>query len=119
MHDIELEHDVSDGRALISVSGPVDHYTVPDFRKLLLQLDEDGVADLVIDLRLIEFLDSTGLGLLVGAMKRARARGGDIALVVTDENVLRLLRQTGLVKVFTVAGKLADVLPAGATGRPA
>ena len=58
--------------------------------------------DLVIDLERVEFLDSTGLGALIGGLKRVRNHDGSLSLVCTRERLLKLFRITGLNKVFDI-----------------
>ena len=57
---------------------------------------------IVVNLEEVEFIDSTGLGVLVGALKRMRARGGSLSLVCHQEGLLRVFTITGLVKVFAI-----------------
>jgi anti-sigma B factor antagonist len=58
--------------------------------------------EIVVDLTHLEFLDSTGLGALIGAHKRAAEHGGSVRLVAQEGQILRLLRITGLLDVFKV-----------------
>jgi anti-sigma B factor antagonist len=62
----------------------------------------DEGARIVIDMQAVEFLDSAGLGILVGGLKRARTRGGDLELVCSNSAVLKPLELTGLDRVFTI-----------------
>ena len=71
---------------------------------------ERGQRELIIDLTRLEFLDSTGLGALIGAHKRAKEGGGRVSLVVQEGQILRLLRITGLLGVFPVYSTLDDAL---------
>jgi anti-sigma B factor antagonist len=59
-----------------------------------------GAVHVIIDMSRVDFLDSTGLGVLVAGLKRVRAHGGSLTLVVGGERVLRIFRITGLTKVF-------------------
>ena len=61
-----------------------------------------GVYDLVIDMEAVEFLDSTGLGVLVGGLKKVRAHDGSLQLVCTQDRLLKIFRITGLAKVFVI-----------------
>ncbi|MFI7586324.1 STAS domain-containing protein [Spongisporangium articulatum] len=97
-------------RTVVSVAGEIDVYTAPSLRERLAELDAQGVSDIVVDMGAVEFLDSTGLGVLVGGLKRARARGGTLRLVSDQEKILKILRITGLVQVFPIHATLADAL---------
>jgi len=99
------------GVAVLTVNGSMDPYSAPDIRNTLTDMLNDGRHRQVVDLRGVAFLDSTGLGVLVGALKRARARGGDLVLVVDmDSAAGRVLRITGVCKAFGHAADLDAAL---------
>ena len=89
-------HSETPGFTVIAVSGEIDVYTAPKLREKLISLVEDGSYQLIVDLEGVEFLDSTGLGVLVGGLKRVRAHDGWIDLVCTQSRILRIFRITGL-----------------------
>ncbi len=74
---------------------------------------ERGDHKLIVDLTKVDFLDSTGLGALIGGQRRAKEFAGEIRLVAKEGQILRLLRITGLLKVFAVYPTLADALGDG------
>jgi anti-sigma B factor antagonist len=90
------------GHRVLDVGGEIDVYTAPQLRERLIGLVEDGARRVVVDLGRVEFLDSTGLGVLVGALKRLRGAGGDLTLVCAQERLLKIFRITGLDRVFTL-----------------
>lgn len=100
-------------RTVISVIGEIDVYTAPSLRERLNELVAAGHHDLVVDLGGVEFLDSTGLGVLVGGLKRARAHDGTMRLVCTQEKILKVFRITGLTKVFPIHPSLGEALAQG------
>jgi anti-sigma B factor antagonist len=65
---------------------------------------------MIVDLSQLEFLDSTGLGALIGGHRRAAERGGSLRLIVSDGPIARLLNITGLIRVFEVYHSLSDAL---------
>lgn len=77
-------------------------YTAPSLRESLVELVSDGAHNIVIDLDGVEFLDSTGIGVLVGGLKRVRGHGGDLALVCTQQRILKVFEITGLAAVFSI-----------------
>ncbi|KAB1160996.1 STAS domain-containing protein [Micromonospora sp. DSM 115977] len=85
---------------VLEVGGEVDVYTAPRLRERLLELIDGGARHVVVDLGRVDFLDSTGLGVLVGALKRLRAAGGSFALVCDKEPLLKIFRITALDQVF-------------------
>jgi anti-sigma B factor antagonist len=101
-----------DGRTVVDIAGEIDVYTAPTLRDHLSQLVADGRYQLVLDLEEVAFLDSTGLGVLVGGLKRVRAHDGSLTLVCTQERILKVFRITGLTKVFPIHASVADALGA-------
>ena len=73
-----------------------------DFRERLIELVSQGKHQIVVDLEGVDFLDSTGLGVLVGGLKRLRSHDGDLALVCTQHRILKVFEITGLTKVFSI-----------------
>ncbi|WP_269451011.1 STAS domain-containing protein [Streptomyces davaonensis] len=87
---------------LVKVMLDLDVYTSVGLRKVLVDLIKQGRYFLVIDLTEVEYLDSTGLGVIVGALKYVRAFEGALALVVPYEPAVKQFRITGLTKVFPI-----------------
>ena len=87
---------------VLEVGGEVDVYTAPRLRERLVELVDSGARNVIVDLGGVEFLDSTGLGVLVGAMKRLRVANGRFGLVCSKEPLLKIFRITGLAKVFVI-----------------
>ena len=98
----ELNIDVERGETtLVVLRGDLDLATAPELRECLVKVIDEG-ARVVVDLEAVGFLDSAGLGILVGGLKRARTRGGELELVCTSKDVLKPLEITGLDRVFTI-----------------
>lgn len=91
---------------LVVVCGMVDISTAPQLRQQLVDAVNAGHYRLVLDLTDVELLDSTGLGVLVGVLKRVRAVGGTLQVVATNDAVTIPLRITGLHKVFKVCSSV-------------
>ena len=87
---------------VLEVGGEVDVYTAPRLRERLVELVDAGARNVVVDLGRVDFLDSTGLGVLVGALKRLRAAGGGLVLVCDKEPLLKIFRITALDQVFPI-----------------
>jgi anti-sigma B factor antagonist len=102
---MELGLDVDDSHppfTVLSVRGEVDVYTAPRLREKLVELVSQGHHQVVVDLESVDFLDSTGLGVLVGGLKRLRSHEGDLTLVCTQHRILKVFEITGLTKVFSI-----------------
>ena len=99
------------GRVVVEVTGEVDAYTAPALDLCLhSQARQHGVRVLVVDLSRVTFLDSTGLGVLVTAMKRIDAHGGRMQLVVNGDRVMKVFRITALTRLFTIHPTLETAL---------
>ena len=97
---------------IVEVSGEVDVYTAAILREKLADLIDADHTDLVVDLTGVGFLDSTGLGVLVGALKKIRGFGGRLQLVIDQEKVMKVFRITALTQVFTIHDSLEAALVA-------
>ena len=96
--DLKLGHHARDGIEVIDVQGEIDMYTAARLRELLIDLD------------------STGLGVLVGGLRRVRAHDGSLDLVCTQQPILKILKITGLTEVFGIY-ETADQAIAATKGR--
>ncbi|HWV27455.1 MAG TPA: STAS domain-containing protein [Aeromicrobium sp.] len=99
---------------LISVSGEIDVYTAPKLREAIAAAIDDGRTRLIVDVQQVAFLDSTGLGVLVGALKRVRGEGGSLDIVCTQERITKIFEITGLDKVFGLHGSVDEARAAHA-----
>jgi anti-sigma B factor antagonist len=99
---------------VVSVSGEVDVATAPRLREEIVRAVSQGATQILVDLEAVDFLDSMGLGVLVGALKRVKSHGGEMAIVCTNERLLRIFEITGLQQVFDVRDTVTDVV--GSTG---
>lgn len=117
MGSVEVTHDelsidlkTEDGGETIifKLRGSLDLATAPTVRAALSEATEKGGQHLIVDLTQLEFLDSTGLGALIGAHRRAAERGGSLRLIVSNGPISRLLNITGLIAVFAVFASIED-----------
>ena len=97
-------------RTVVEVAGEIDVSSADALRDELSSALERERTDLVIDLRAVQFMDSTGLGVLVGTLKKVRTQGGTLQLVIDNERLLKVLRLTALLQVFTVHETLEAAL---------
>jgi len=104
------EYSAAPGRTVIAVNGEIDVYTAPRLREMLIRLVDEEKYHLIVDMEGVEFLDSTGLGVLVGGLKRVRSHDGGIDLVCTQGRILRIFRITGLNKVFNIFDSVEEAL---------
>jgi anti-sigma B factor antagonist len=98
--------------AVLRVTGEVDAYSAPMLRERIRELAASGAVHLIADLGQVDFLDSTGLGVLVGGLRRLREDGGSLALVITTPRILRIFQVTGLTKAFDTWSSATDAITA-------
>ena len=97
---------------VVTARGQLDVATAPDFRQTLVEAQYGGEQRVLIDLEGVEFIDSMGLGVLLGAVKRARAHQGQVVVACSRERTLRLLELTGLDRVLRIVPEAGAVLDA-------
>lgn len=100
---------------VVKVRGELDAYLAPIVRERVEEVLGSGAAWLLIDLTEVEYIDSVGLGIMIGAAKRASERSGDVAIACSRPNVLRVFEVSGtkdLLNVFPTIGEARAVLEA-------
>ncbi|MBV8981723.1 MAG: STAS domain-containing protein [Acidimicrobiia bacterium] len=102
MGELRLTVSESDGVWVVEVYGELDMHTSPDLRDQLVALIDSGANDIVLDLSGLEFIDSTGLGVLVGILKRLVTRDGRLVLRSPRPAARRVFEITGLDLVFDI-----------------
>jgi len=96
------EVNIDDQRHVVAVTGEIDLFTAPELKAVLSEAVEAGRTRIVVDLTETTFLDSTALGVLIGAVKRLRSRDGVLTIVNTDANIAKTFEITGLDQIFTI-----------------
>jgi len=97
-------------RLVVHVTGELDLATAPAFRQAIVSAIGADTADVVVDLTACDFLDSVGVGLLLGVLKRVRTHGGRLVLVSDTPRIVRVLELTDLVRIVPVVDSLARAL---------
>ena len=111
--DLSLSTRSVGDRTVVEVGGEIDVYTAPKLREQLVELVNEGHYHLIVDMEGVDFLDSTGLGVLVGGLKRLRSHNGDLALVCTQARILKVFEITGLTSVFSISPTVDEATTAG------
>ena len=93
---------IDDTRQVVAVAGEIDLFTAPELKAALGEALDSGHTRIVVDLAETTFLDSTALGVLIGAVKRLRSRDGVLTIVNTDPNIAKTFEITGLDQIFTI-----------------
>lgn len=90
--------------AVVKVVGELDLATAPRLRDVLVELADQGATQVTVDLTEMDFIDSTGLSVLIAALKRLRESGGDLALRSPSAAAMKVFEITGVARVFTISG---------------
>ena len=98
--------------AVLRIAGEIDLSTAPTLRERFRELAASGTVHLIADLGQVDFLDCTGLGALVGGLRRVREDDGSLALVITAPPILRIFQITGLTKAFDAWPSVTDAITA-------
>jgi anti-sigma B factor antagonist len=98
------EETLDDRTHVIDVAGEIHVSTAPEFSRLLNEAIGEGRTQVVLDLSAVEFIDSTGLSVLLNGLRRVTRAGGAMALVCTNPTVLRLFVITRLDSTFRIVG---------------
>lgn len=86
----------------MEIAGEIDLYTAPRLQAEFTRLLQDGPNRVVIDMSAVEFCDSTGMNVLLSALKRVKEQGGALDVAAPRPAVRKILQVTGLDSVFTV-----------------
>lgn len=112
MH-LRVERQDVETLPVVAVHGELDVDSAPELRRALIEaIDEHSGRPLVVDLEGVDLIDSAGLGVLVGGLKRAKDREGELVLVATGRSVTKVLDLTGLTRVFEIHPSRAAALGA-------
>src|SRR6266496_1292886 len=107
--DLRVQHH--DDRAVVHISGEVDLATCPQLRDVLAELVDRGVHHLIVDLEQVSFLDSSGIGVLIGVLRRLREHGGSLHLTAPRPHVRRVLELTGITTLLPTYATLDEAAP--------
>lgn len=107
---LDIQVQPAEGFTICRPVGELDAFTVGQFRQALGDLA--STPRLVIDLAAVPFVDSAGLGALIGGIRRARELGGDVAVACSRPTLVRLLRTTGFDRIVTVADTVDEAAAA-------
>jgi anti-sigma B factor antagonist len=110
-----IEFGIADRRVdasthVVSVKGEVDLFTAPEFKQRVMAPIAAGVDHVIVDLTQTSFIDSSSLGVLIGAHRRLKGRGGRLVIACDGEAIVKTFRITGLDGVFTIADSVEAAL---------
>jgi anti-sigma B factor antagonist len=114
--DFDIETTERDGATVLTLRGEIDVYTAPQLRQTIVDLVDRGATKLVVDMAQVDFLDSTGLGVLVDGLKRTQSHDGSLSIVATQNKILKIFDITGLNKAFSIHASLEEALAGASLG---
>ncbi|MCL2016959.1 MAG: STAS domain-containing protein [Defluviitaleaceae bacterium] len=105
--DFSIEKTFDENSWQVVLAGEIDIFNSADLKKHLTQLMDEHAADVYVDCTNLEYIDSTGLGALVGILKTIKGLGKEMHLLHVKPSVLKLFKITNLDKVFIIQEKQA------------
>lgn len=114
--ELSLATRVVEHSVVVQIGGEVDVFTAPELRARFAELASAGHHHFIVDLENVTFLDSTGLGVLIGALKRVRPYQGSVQVVTTHERILKIFRITGLTRVFPLHASAEEAVASSRAG---
>lgn len=110
--EFNINRSVDGAVGIVEVAGEIDVYSAPRVREAVLDTISEGRYHIVVDLTAVTFLDSTGLGVLVGGLKRVRAHDGSMQLASAQDRVSKVFKITGLDRVLPIHPDLSTAIAA-------
>lgn len=108
--DLRINSRVVEGIPVIDLSGELDAYTCSAFREAMIDIIQKSSPSIVVNMADVEYIDSSGLGTLVGGLKRASENSGRIAVICSSHQIRKVFEITGLEKVFPVFENETDAI---------
>jgi anti-sigma B factor antagonist len=103
--NVKIDINELSDKKIVTVSGEIDAYTAPKLREALVSLTDEQKPNIVVNLKNVSYMDSTGLGVFVGLLKGVRKEGGQLKLVELTDRLERLFSITGLSDIIDISSK--------------
>jgi anti-sigma B factor antagonist len=110
--DLEITIEMIGNVAVLRLEGELDTYNCGQLRSAIVEQVNQGHAGIIVNMLKVQYIDSTGLGSLVGGLKRVSERGGFMRLVCDNPMIIKVFEITGLDRVFAIHGTEEDALKA-------
>ncbi|SUZ83844.1 uncharacterized protein METZ01_LOCUS36698 [marine metagenome] len=108
---LDVHRSPRDGCVVLVLIGELDLAGAPRLRQAVVAEAAAGERHVVLDLTAVDFIDSTGLGVVVGALRRLRTHDGELSVVCPEPRLRRVFEMCDLDRVFTLYGSVDDVAP--------
>src|SRR3954466_5160953 len=110
------DRPINDDTHVVAVTGEIDLFTSPEFKQRVSAPIDAGRRHVVVDLTATTFIDSSSLGVLIGAHRRLRRLNGSLVIVCSNDAIVKTFRITGLDSVFTIVATLDEAFNGNAVG---
>jgi len=107
--NLSIDTVKGNNQMIVHVSGEVDIYTAPDLKKQLLELTKQEGQSVVVDLSHVNYMDSTGIGVFISALKSTKENESHLKLVNLQSQVMRLFDITGLNEIIEIQPEIRGV----------
>lgn len=114
MDPLRIDRREAAGWLVLELVGVLDVATAPELRQALMEVQRDDGVAIVLDLDGVEFIDSFGVGVIIGGVKQASARGGILAIICSRSRLVEMFELAGVDALLRIAGSLEEL---GAPGR--
>ncbi|MCL5035960.1 MAG: STAS domain-containing protein [Chloroflexi bacterium] len=115
--DIKVDkRKVEEGLGIVDILGEIDVYTSSWVKEAIAEFIKEGNYNIIINLEGVRYIDSTGLGVLIGALKRVKEHEGSISLICTNPQIKKIFNITGLSKIFAIYKSEEEALAAHKEG---
>ena len=104
------QSQVLEGAVIVTAVGEIDIYAAPAFKRDLLEAMTATSEGMIVDLSALEFIDSSGLGVLIGLLRRLNGEKRPLALIITNKRIIKVFVITGLDKIFEIVEDRREAL---------
>jgi anti-sigma B factor antagonist len=114
MENIRLETQIVEvqGHKVLNLSGEIDVYSAPQFKQAVVSILDGAQQHLIVDMHNVRYMDSSGFGILLSAVKRLRPNGGTVNLIGCASSIDRVLHITKLDAIFALHQNMDEVMKA-------
>ena len=115
--NLQILMEILNNYLIVTLKGELDHHTSEDVRKKIDQeYYDNNLLNMVLDLRGLNFMDSSGIGLIMGRYKNCKDIQGHMSIVSTSSYLDRILRMSGLLNIINVYPTIEDAIEAQGEG---
>jgi len=100
---MEITVDLQKQTLVVGLSGELDHHTAKEVKDLIEKvIKNSNTKNLVFDFSRLSFMDSSGIGVIIGRYKLIRALGGNVTIAAPSKNIMKLLTMSGINKLIEI-----------------